>query len=454
MRIVKSMAVQATILSLLAGCARFEAKPLSPQRTAEQFEARTLDAPQLKAFLEANLNRDLPGWPLHEWDFDTLTLAALFYHPSLDVARAQWAVAQAGIETAGGRPNPTADFAPTYDANPGGVPPWTLGLALDWPIETAGKRGYRMAQAQSAANSARLNLASTSWQVRSRVREGLLALYAANLTQELLTKQQAVQNQTVELLEDRLQAGQSSLTEVQLVRVAAAQTALQLHDAQKQSAQAHVQLADALGIPVVALADTILSFAVFDQLADVGNSDALRREALLHRADVLGALADYEARQSALQLEIAKQYPDIHLGLGYAWDQGENKYSLGVSLTLPVLNRNQGPIAEAEAQRQQAGATFIALQARVLGDVDAALAGYRDGLRKLQTADSLLSDQRKRMQLAQESFETGASDRLALLQTQLELRSGEIARANALVESQQALGVLEDALQRPLSPAP
>ena len=80
----------------------------------------------------------------------------------------------------------------------------------------------------------------------------------------------------------------------------------------------------------------------------------VRRQALLNRADVRGALAEYAASQSALQLEIANQYPDVHLGPGYGWNTGnagDNEWTLGVTLDLPVLNHNQGPVAEAKAKR-------------------------------------------------------------------------------------------------------
>jgi outer membrane protein TolC len=53
-------------------------------------------------------------------------------------------------------------------------------------------------------------------------------------------------------------------------------------------------------------------------------------------------LQDYTASQAALQAEIAKQYPDLRLGPGYDWDQGDHKWLLlGISLTLPILNRNE-----------------------------------------------------------------------------------------------------------------
>ncbi len=114
-----------------------------------------------------------------------------------------------------------------------------------------------------------------------------------------------------------------------------------------------------------------------------------------------------------------------------------------------MLNQNQGPIAEAEAHRRQAAAAFLARQAGVIGEVDAAFAGYRDALRKLKTADGLLADQRQRMQSMRELLAAGAADRVELLQTQLELSAGELARADALIEAQQSLGALEDAVRQP-----
>ena len=105
-------------LVLLTGCARFQSQPLSPAESAARLESRSLDSPSLKSFLETNLNRELPAWPAARWDFEMLTLAAFYYQPSLDVARAAWAEARAGIVTAGARPNPTLGFTPQYVFNP------------------------------------------------------------------------------------------------------------------------------------------------------------------------------------------------------------------------------------------------------------------------------------------------------------------------------------------------
>ena len=75
-------------------------------------DARSLDNPAFREFLQKNAGRQLDEWPLKSWDFDALTLAALYYHPSLEVARTQWQVALGGDKTAAQRPNPTITATP------------------------------------------------------------------------------------------------------------------------------------------------------------------------------------------------------------------------------------------------------------------------------------------------------------------------------------------------------
>ena len=54
----------------------------------------------------------------------------------------------------------------------------------------------------------------------------------------------------------------------------------------------------------------------------------MRRQALQRRPDVRADLADYAASEAALRIEIAKQYPDIHLDTGCEYDRGLQKWDL------------------------------------------------------------------------------------------------------------------------------
>lgn len=438
------------LLTTPVGCASYTPRPLSSLDTAIAFEARGLDADGLKQFLAQNLHRENMAWPPASWDLPSLTLAALYFHTDLTVARAQWDVARAGEITAGVRPNPSLDLGTQYRSTAVNPSPWTIGFSVNLPLETAGKRGYRIAQAQHLSETARLNIAATTWQVRARMRASLLTLHAARATLALQRKLLTANETYVRLL---TRGRVASLPNVTQARIALDRTRLAVRDAQRQAVEARAQLAAALGMPLDALRDIDFSFETFDPFTLPAPPPAatLRRRALQTRPDILAALAQYAAAESALALAVAKQYPDIQLGPGYAWDRGDNKWSLGISFPLLLWYRNQGPIAEATARRREAAARFTALQARVIGEFDTALAGYRAALGKLDAAESLLSAQQRQYRTLHDMVR-GEAGRFALINAELQLLAGELARLEAQVAAEQALGALEDTVERPLHP--
>ncbi|MGB8951484.1 MAG: TolC family protein [Candidatus Aminicenantales bacterium] len=438
------------ILFFATSCARFQSRPISAARTLDDFEARRLDAPEIKNYLQSQAG--IGEWPPQSWDLRSLTLAAMFYHPDLDVARAQWGVAQAGRITAGERPNPTASILIGYNSTTPvqEITPWIPEAALEIPVETFGKRGFRIAQARHLSEAARLNILSVAWEVRSRLRQAFLDLYAAREIESLLNKQQLIRSESLRILEAQWAVGEASLYDVTQARIARDNNRLALLEAAKQSAQAVVNLAGAIGLPAKSLTGIAFSFEGLLKVRSDIPQDEIRRRALLNRADILGALSEYEASQSALQLEIAKQYPDINIGPGYQLDQTDNKWTLALSLVLPVFSRNKGPIAEAEARRTETAARFLALQAKVIGDIESAVAACRYAVDKAKTADDLQTSLKEQEAVAKARYELGEISKFELLSVQLELASSALARLDALVKAQQAIGELEDAMQSPL----
>ena len=448
MKIIVILSVAAVVTS---GCTSFVPKPVSPTATLAAYEARTLDNPDLQAFVQKNSPHAAGPWPPAQWNLELLTLAAYYYHPELDVARAKWGVARAGMLTAGMRPNPSINANLQRATGPqAGSAPWTFGLNLDIPIETAGKRGYRIAQASQLSEAARLAISGVAWQVRGRVRVALLDLRSALNTREALLQQQRLQQAQVALLERRLALGMAATPEVTQARIVLNRTTFALDNAAGLQADARARLATALGLRSQALDNIVIAPEQDAALPALPDSE-VREQALLHRADVQGALSVYAASQSALQLQIANQFPDLHLGPGYSWNRGARKWSLGLALVLPVFNQNQGPIAEAQARRAEAAASFNATQARALGDVEAALADYRARRASLLTVQALQQAQTDQLRRAETSFNAGATDRATLLGARLELAQIALSRIDAQANTQRALGRLEDAVQLPLA---
>jgi len=449
-KIVFGFSASLIVLLLVFGCVRYQPKPVLASRTLDDFEARTLNAPEITEFFRAR-----PGvgaWPPASWDLKSLTLAALFYHPDMDVARAQWGVAEAGRITAGERPNPAASVLMGYNTTTSvsEVSPWIPEAALDIPIETAGKRGYRIAQAKHLSEAARLNILSAAWDVRSRLRRTFLNLYAARESETLLALQRDILSESLRILEAQLAAGEASPYDVTQTRIAFDNAKLAALDAAQETIQAHVRLAGALGVPEKALDGISLSFDGLSATTAELPGPEIRRRALTTRTDILGGLSEYEAAQSALRLEIAKQIPDFNLGPNYQFDQTENKWTIGLSLILPLLSRNKGPIAEADARRTEAAARFLALQTQVIGDLDAAVAACRSAVEKARAADDILAGLKTQEAAAAARFELGEISKLELFGLRMELASGALARLDALVKAQQAIGELENVLQSPL----
>jgi outer membrane protein, heavy metal efflux system len=163
--------------------------------------------------------------------------------------------------------------------------------------------------------------------------------------------------------------------------------------------------------------------------------------------------AEDEAAQCNLQLEVACQYPDINLGPGYGFEEGYHLASLSLSTVLPLRNHNEGPIAEAEAQRKAAGAQLLAVQKTVMADTNKALAQYTAAYRTLEGAERLVTQLEVQGKSANQLVKSGETDQLAAVSVDIQTSAAEQSRLGALHQTQIALGVLEDALQRPVDSA-
>ena len=450
---MKTHALGALLLAaLLSGCAphKYHAAPISPAATAAALYSRSLDDPELERWMKQHGGFEAPSWPLQAWDLKALVLAAYYFNPDLDIARANAAASDAAITTAAMKPNPSVSVGPGYQGPSGAQPIAAFDFSL--PIETAGKRGYRIANATHLSAASRLQLGQTAWIVRSRVRVALADNHFAVGAAELLHREVDLRKEYVRLTEARYRVGEVPLPDLTTARIDLTSLGQTLKAAEGQVQTTHAALAAAIGIPGSALMGKTLVWSAADNPPAPSSlpPQSVRKLALESRLDVLGALEKYEAAQSGLQLEIAKQYPDVNVGPGYSYEEGTNFLSLVVSSVLPLRNHNEGPIAEAEAQRKVAGAQLLAAQSTVLADVNRSQAQYAAAYAALAGATSAVGELKQQEQSALSLVNAGETDRLTLVAAQLQTSVSERARLDALFQTQLALGLVEDALQRPL----
>ncbi|MFN8006815.1 MAG: TolC family protein [Terriglobia bacterium] len=435
----------------LSACIHYHPKPIDPVQLQVEYEERSLAVPGLRAYLEANMASKFSEWPPSSLDLETLTLIGFYFNPELDVARAKVGIAEAGQITAGARPIPAVFAGGGYTNLM--ASPLLLKFALDLPIETAHKRGLRIERAGNLTEAAQLELAETAWRIRSRIRAALLQYLFRGEELIILRSERDLRGMKVTLMEARLKAGEVSRPEVEFTREELAAAREIFLAVESNLTQSRTELAEALGLPVTALDKTWLSWAGFQNPPDEKSISELtvQRAGLLNRLDLRRTLAEYAAIEKSLQLEIAKQYPDIVLSPGYSFDDAANKYVLGLSVSLPMFAQ-KGPIAEAEAHRQEASARFLALQAAVMSQTAKAWTEYRGSLGELREARVGASSAENLETAARHKLERGETDRLVLTEASIRLMARRI-RLDAVRKAQVALGALEEAVQRPLEPA-
>lgn len=429
----------------LASCATYRARPIHPETTARALSARSLSDLRLLRFIKVEEHR--AGLP--RWNLKTLTLVATYERPDMRLATAQLGIAKAHEITAAELPNPTFSFQPSYNTTTTVPSPWKVGPVVSFLIQSLGERPALKAQARAQAAAARQAIAVTAWQLRGTVRTALLTLWSAKRAVSLSAQGLALASQYQNAMAQRYRAGMVSAAILNSATLAQEQAQLGLAADQRTLRLARARLATSLGLPVRALRGVHLDMAGISHPREPRELGPLIHAALIRRPDILAALARYRAAEAGLKLAIARQYPSLDIGPGYRYDQGDNKFILAVSLPLPILNQNQGRIAEARATRRVAAERFLAVQAHALAQIERAQADWRASVAELANARRVRASAAEMQGRRRVEFAAGQISRLRLLGAEEAFVQAEQGALTASVHDRDALGELEAALYAP-----
>lgn len=422
----------------LSGCAHYQSQPLDLKASQQSVAGQRLDN---------------TGSSSRQWDRAQLLAAAAEHNPKLRVVRAQLQAASAATITARSLPNPTLSLGSEYTLTQTAESPWLWSVTTDWLLDAGLRRQLRTKLADNAVRTARLDYAEALWLVRSELRAALLSYLSGEQRIQLLSGAVTDQERLLGLQRQRVTQGEAAAAEALQVELELIRARSSLAENNRQQSAALAQLAQALGVSISALQqqrltwDDLIRIPALDEAALLKQRDA----ALLSRTDLERAVLDYQSSELELQQAVRQQYPQVSIGPGYTWDHGVHKASLGLSLSLPIFNRNQGPIAEAEAARTIAGEQAMTVQAKILNEIDAAHVGYQSAVQVLQDVVQQSDVTDALLQQAERALTLGAADQNSVLAARLEANAQSLAVLNAVEVMQQALGQLEDALRTPLS---
>jgi cobalt-zinc-cadmium efflux system outer membrane protein len=182
---------------------------------------------------------------------------------------------------------------------------------------------------------------------------------------------------------------------------------------------------------------------------DIGK---LRTVALDLRPDIKARRFAYSQRESDLKLAKAYRIPDVTIGAGYVVQgpQGPDnpqQWSLNLGLPLPIFNRNQGGILQAEVSVQTAEADLNKTVNLVENEVEVA---YRNLLQSRRLVEAyvggVLEDARSTFTIVERAYERGGATILDLLDAARTSRMIQQNYIEALFNYQHQLFQLESAV--------
>ncbi|WP_010177085.1 TolC family protein [Pseudomonas sp. PAMC 25886] len=290
---------------------------------------------------------------VQEASAQTLTLESALqtaFANNPEMAAAQWEIdiAQGGRQQAGLIPNPVA----SWDAEDTRRNSRTTTVKLSQTLELGGKRGARIDVATRAQEAAALTLEQRRNVLRAEVIDGYYGALRAQERLDLAQRSLALAERGLVVANGRVIAGKSSPVEATRAQVQLSEIRLEFNRAQMGLTDAYRRLAASTG----AASTDFQAVAAQSQAAPTLPSPAQLLGRLEQTAELRLAELQIVQGEAALGLEKAQRIPDLDVSIGSQYDASvrERVNVVGVSMPIPLFNRNQGNVLAASRRADQA----------------------------------------------------------------------------------------------------
>lgn len=290
---------------------------------------------------------------------------ALALEANLDLTVAQREIEAVEGQVIQGRVRPNPELA--YSLEDQRTPTRTQSVQINLPIELGGKRAARIAAAERGRDVAVEELNMRRVEIRAAVVAAFFETLAAQERAALAQASVDLAKRATDAVAKRVAAGKVSPVEETKARVAEAGVRVELAQAQSEQRNARARLASLLGANPPRF--TLVSGNV-EELPAVPSLDDIQQR--LSASPTLRRMQlEVERRRSLVDVERSKRIPDVTFSLGVKrpTELQRNQLLFGVSVPLPLFDRNQGNLLEALKREDKARDELQALNIRVSTDV-------------------------------------------------------------------------------------
>ena len=266
---------------------------------------------------------------------------ALEGNPEVAAAKRQWEATEGQVLQGRSRPNPELAYSLEDTRSKTRTQSWQLNL----PVELGGKRAARTKAAEKTREQAQAQLAELQATVRANVAAAYFDVLTAQERLVLARDSAALAKSSTDTVSKRVAAGKVSPVEESKARVAEAGVRVELAQAASEQRNALSRLFALLGridAPYTVLEGKAEKLPSVPSLADLQPLISSAPGVVLARIEV-------DRRKALTALEQSKRVPDVTVSVGMqrSNETQRNVLLFGVSVPLPVFDRNQGNLLEA-----------------------------------------------------------------------------------------------------------
>jgi multidrug efflux system outer membrane protein len=321
---------------------------------------------------------------------------------------------------------------------------FSLTGAASWEVDLWGRLSGAVSASEAQLQASRDDLAAAELSVRATLVQTYFSLRAAEAHAALLQDTLAAYQRSLDLTQNRYQAGVASAADVAQAQNQQKSTEAQLIEAQSSRAQ----LAHALAV-LLGKAPGLFSLPRTALLPEAPEAPTqLPSNLLERRPDIAAAQRTMEAANARIGVARAAMFPALNInaaggGVGgtmaEVFNWSSRSWVLGALLSLPIIDggRNKANVTRSEAALEESVAAYRQSVLVAFAEVEDNLAGVRILAEQGVEVDDAVRSARRSAELARKLYDAGRSSYLDLLDAQRNLASVE--RSAVQLRGNQAL---------------
>lgn len=358
---------------------------------------------------------------------DEAAVLSVIANTELRAVRDQRKLAEAQLLQAGILPNPQIGYSmefPTGGTTTGAVN--AFGLTFNWDVTSLITSGADIKSARAKTASVDLDVAWQEWQIAEGAKQQVYRLYYLQKQLDVAKEEEKGLHENVEAIRKAVNFGDMTVIDLSAAESALKTVELSVLTTEQQLEEQRIALNQSIGFPpnqLITIQQDIKPLS-FDKIPSFANTTEDLED---RRLDLLALKLGYESQEARVRAAILRQFPKINIGFSQLRDTGNVVTSgFGITIDLPVFDRNQGQIAIERATREQLFNEYVDRLYKARSNIATILADMNSVRKQIDTTQESVQTLKSLVQTYYTAFLEGNADVITYYNARAELVSRQI----------------------------